>query len=113
MRQKLKATPLMMILFKDVNLLEHDASTQYRFNRSCALFWFVTMVGVPAVPELRHPMLSLLIMEASLWANFATHFAGMSSALAAKNTTKVVRDVADNIDDINDNVDQLAEVVAG
>jgi hypothetical protein len=113
MRQKLKATPLMMILFKDVELLEHDAATQYKFNRFWAMFWFTTMVCVPLVPTLRHPFLSLLIMEASLWANFATHFGAMSAALAAKNTTSVVKDIAEDVGSVTENVEQIADVVTG
>jgi hypothetical protein len=55
----------------------------------------------------------LLILEVSLWANFATHFGAMSSALAAKNTTATVKEAAEAVDDIHEDVAQIAEVVAG
>jgi cobalamin biosynthesis protein CobD/CbiB len=121
MKRKLKATPLMMILFKDVNLLEHDAATQYKFNRFWAFVWGSSIVCILFVPKLyAHSISVLLVQEISLWANFATHFGAMSAALAANNTsTKVsyiaenVADVSGDVDDIKDDVSKVAEVVAG
>ena len=113
MRQKLKATPLMMVLFKDVNLLEHDPGSQYKFNRFWAFVWFSCIIAVPFMPRLYgHNIGTLIIIEVSLWANFASHFGNMSSALAAMNTTKTVLDVADDVDDIKDDVSNVADVLA-
>lgn len=71
---------------RDIHNLEYDPATQYRFHFISAWFWFTCMLGVPLIPDFRRNILSLLIMEASLWANFATHFGAMSSALAAKSS---------------------------
>jgi hypothetical protein len=82
-----KRQKMILLMFRrDIHNLEYDPSTQYRFHFVSAWFWFACMVGVPFAPVLRHPILSLLIMEASLWANFATHFGAMSAALAAKSS---------------------------
>jgi hypothetical protein len=115
MKQKLKATPVMMILFRDIQLLEHDADSQYKFNRFWAIVWFMSMVGlvIPLWPHSLSGFVQLLILEVSLWANFATHFGAMSSALAAKNTTATVKEAAEAVDDIHEDVAQIAEVVAG
>lgn len=107
MRQKLKATPVIMILFKDVNLLEHDPESQYKFNRFWALLWFTAIICLPFVPSAyAHSISVLIIEEVSLWANFASHFGNMSSALAAMNTSKTVKN-------IDSNVDQIADIVTG
>lgn len=113
MRKKLRATPVAMIILKDINHLEHDASSQYRFNRFWAILWFVTMITIPGVPKLyAHSISALIITEISLWANFATHFGAMSAALAAINTTKSVTDdlsdVASDVQDIQENTEILA-----
>jgi hypothetical protein len=103
----------MMVLFKDVNLLEHDPNSQYKFNRFWALTWFITIVAIPFIPKLyAHSVSALIITEISLWANFASHFGNMSSALAAMNTSKTVADVADDVDDIKDDVSSVADVLA-
>lgn len=81
-----KQKVLMMMFKRDIHRLEYDPQTQYKFHFISAWFWFLFMLFVPAIPAFRHDSLSLLIMEASLWANFATHFGAMSSALAAKNS---------------------------
>jgi hypothetical protein len=117
MKQKLKATPLMMILFKDVQLLEHDPKAQYKFNRVSLIFWLVNMPLV-IVLEVLFPSFWLKIsvmylIQASLWALVATHFGAMSAALAANNTTATVNDAAGDIDDIQDNISKIAEVVVG
>jgi hypothetical protein len=108
--KKLRATPPLMLLMKDINNLEHDAASQYKFNRFWAILWSLVMVGVPFIPELRHPLLSLLIMEASLWANFATHFGAMSAALAAMNTSQTVQHAAGAIDDLSDDIEDIHDV---
>lgn len=116
MKQKLKATPLMMVLFKDVNLLEHDAGTQYKFNRWWAIFWLLQMICLPVFILTWNTLWLKIdffyVTEASLWANFSTHFGAMSSALAARNTSKTVADVADDVDDIKDDVSNVADVLA-
>jgi hypothetical protein len=117
--KKFKATPPIMLLMKDVNLLEHDASTQYKFNRFWAIVWGILMIALVFFPELyAHSISALIITEVSLWANFATHFGAMSSALAAKNTTrtltdasKTVVDVAGDIDDIHQVTDRLDDIL--
>lgn len=76
--------PSLMLVTKDIHNLEYDPKTQYRFHRAWALFWFTTMLIVPFFNSLRSSIPALLILEASLWANFATHFGAMSAALAAK-----------------------------
>lgn len=86
MRQKLLTNPFLMLIRRDIHALEYSASTQYRFNQVWAWLWFTTMVIVPFIPVLRESIAALLILEASLWANFATHFGGMSAALASKNS---------------------------
>lgn len=100
--RKIKANPLMMFLFKDIGLLEHDARSQYKFNRFWAIVWFMALVAIPFLPRLYgHDVGTMLVLEVSLWANFATHFSGMSSALAAVNTTQTVTDMSDDVDDIH------------
>jgi hypothetical protein len=83
MNKKQKA--MLMMFRRDIHNLEYDPQTQYRFHFYAAWFWFSCMLLVPLIPQFRHALLSLLIMEASLWANFATHFGSMSSAIAARN----------------------------
>lgn len=63
--------------------LETDAAFQFRFNAFFAGAWFVAMLLLPFVPVLWGTIPALIIEEVSLWANFATHFAGMSSGIAA------------------------------
>jgi cobalamin biosynthesis protein CobD/CbiB len=116
---KLKATPPIMLLMKDISMLEHDAATQYKFNRFWAIFWGGMMICLVFFPSLYNGNVSaFIITEVSLWANFATHFGAMSSALAASNTTKTVRDVgatvmdmSDDIDDIHDATDHLDTIL--
>lgn len=76
---------LLMLIRRDVHALEYDPAVQYKFHFNATWFWLIAMFAAPLVPALRDTWLGLLILEASLWANFATHFSGMSSALAAQN----------------------------
>lgn len=109
---KVKATAFAMIVFKDVSKLEHDAQAQYKFNRFWAILWFCSLVGIPFVPSLyAHTISALIIQEISLWANFATHFGAMSSALAADKTKAIVDDMSDDIDDIGKDTDVLRTAV--
>lgn len=70
---------------RQIKSLEYDPAVQYRFHQSFMFFWIVAMVGVAFIPAFHHNVASLLIMEVSLYANFATDFGAMSSALAAGN----------------------------
>jgi hypothetical protein len=109
--RRLKATPLFMFLLKDVDKLEHDAQSQYRFNRFWAIFWFGQMFLLPLLvwvaPKIWMGIEFFYITEASLWANFATHFGAMSGALAAMNTTERL---SDQVDEVSDNVDDIHHV---
>lgn len=80
-----------MLVRRDIHNMEYDAGTQYRFHRFWAIFWFLTMLAVPCFPSLVANLPALLILEASLWANTATHFGGMSAALAAKTDRDLFR----------------------
>lgn len=92
----------MMILFKDVNLLEHDPESQYKFNRFWAITWSLCILTVPFIPILyQHNLGTLIVIEVSLWANFASHFGNMSSALAAMNSDKTFGIVSNDVDDIH------------
>lgn len=102
-----------MLFIRDVHLLEHDAATQYKFNRFWAIIWGLAIVAVvfPLWPHHTNDFVQLLILEVSLWANFATHFSGMSAALAAKNSTRAGNDLAEIIDDVQHDIHDTAESV--
>ena len=113
MKQKVKANPLTMFLVRDIGNLEHSAVTQYKFNRFWSAIWFVSLVSIPFIPKLYdYNIGTMLVLEVSLWANFATHFSGMSSAIAGMNTTKTVDNVADTVDDVSDDVDDIQETLS-
>lgn len=97
---KFRATPPVMFILKDVQHLEHDPHSQYRFNRFWAIVWFLAIIGalIALWPHNRTQMVPLLILEVSLWANFATHFGAMSAALAASNTSQDTHDMAEDLD---------------
>jgi hypothetical protein len=88
----------LLLLFKrDITRLEYDPATQYRFHFAATWLWFVAIVVVPFFPSLyAHQLPALIIQEVSLWANFATHFGSMSSALAAKAGQPPVLTVSQN-----------------
>lgn len=111
-KTKIRATTPWMILIKDIRLLEHDAGSQYKFNRFWAIVWACAMLTMvyPLWPHNVDEFTQLLILEVSLWANFATHFSGMSSALAARNTTHTLDDTADVVQDLNDDIDEIHAV---
>lgn len=82
---KLKATIPIMLLMRDISLLEHDAQAQYKFNRFWAIFWALMMIVVLFFPSLyNHDFAALIIIEVTIWSSFATHFGSMSAALATK-----------------------------
>lgn len=95
MKNKIFTNPLLMFIKRDIHALEYNAATQYKFNQAWAWFWFTTMLIVPFIPVLRVSIAALLILEASLWANFATHFGGMSAALASKNSSTAAKAVTE------------------
>ncbi len=109
--QKKRATMPWMLLLKDIRLLEHDAQSQYKFNRFWVMTWGAAMVVIPFDPTLyAHSISALIIQEVSLWANLATHFSGMSAALAAKNTTQTLSDTTVFVEDISDDIDEIHTV---
>lgn len=111
MKQKLFRLPLLLIFSRDINRLEHDPVAQYRFNRWCAIFWGGQMIMLPIMifiaPRLWLKIEFFYVTEASLWANFATHFGAMSAALAAMNTSKTVQNISEDVDEIHDVTDKV------
>lgn len=109
--KRLRASPLAMIILKDVELLEHDADSQYKFNRVAALFWLCNMPLVVvlsvAFPKIWLQISVMYLIQASLWALVATHFGAMSAALAAVKTTSTVQEVSDDVEEIHDVTDGL------
>ncbi len=65
--------------------LETDARAQARFHLTLAWFWIISMVAVWFAwpPHDTASLIQLLILEVSLWANFATHFGALSAAQAS------------------------------
>jgi hypothetical protein len=79
---------LLQLFKRDIHALEYDPVAQYKFHRFWAAFWFLFMCAVPAFPILYgHTPVGLIIIEASNWANFATHLGAMSASLAAQAST--------------------------
>lgn len=68
-----------------VGSLEYDAKTQYKFHLAATWFWFATLLVLPFIihPHSGEQWVSLIILEVSLYANFATEFGAMSAAIAA------------------------------
>lgn len=85
-----------------VHALEFNPRVQYRFHLIMAYFWIGWIVAVPFIRVFNHEITGLFIMEASLYANFATEFGAMSSALAAMRGTKEFHELAQDVDDIHD-----------
>ena len=113
MKQKVKSVSPRIFFIKDINRLEHDPVAQYKFNRFWAAIWFMSMIGLlyPLWPHNIQTFTSLLILEVSLWANFATHFGAMSAALAAMNTSQRVENISDDIDDIAEVADKVEDLL--
>jgi len=109
---KFRATPPVMFILKDVQHLEHDPHSQYRFNRFWALMWGIGIIVIPFFPTLyAHTLSALIIQEISLWANFATHFGAMSAALAASNTTQDVRAMSDDLNTMEQLTEKIDEII--
>lgn len=109
------------VIKKDVSALESNATTQYKFNRFWACFWATQMIALPVFihyfPKYWLGIEFFYVTQASLWANFATHFGAMSAALAAMNTdrtvstiAKGVTDVSEDVADVSDDVDDIHDV---
>lgn len=69
-----------------VGRLEYDGRTQYKFHLIATWIWLVAMIVVPFIihPHTGEQWVSLIILEVSLYANFATEFGAMSAAIAAE-----------------------------
>lgn len=73
---------------RGIHSLEYDPKAQYRFHQIASSFWFLTMIGTPFFPSLYSNSLGILVvLEVSLYANFATEFGSMSAAEAAIQNT--------------------------
>ncbi len=67
---------------KFIDMLENDGKTQARFHQFMAYAWLAAMVLVPFVPAFGYAqhLGLLLLMEISLYANFATEYGALSAA---------------------------------
>lgn len=74
---------------KFVRQFEEDARTQARFHLVMAYIWLGSMFVVLFIPAFHNQLAALLIMEVSLYANFATEFGSLSAAQSSlKGDTK-------------------------
>jgi len=63
---------------------ENDAKTQVRFHLFMAWGWLFTMFGVVFTPALwSHSLGILVVLEVSLYANFATEYGSLAAAQAS------------------------------
>lgn len=64
---------------------ENDAKTQAKFHQRMSYFWILTMLLAPLAffPRDTTSLIQLLILEVSLYANFATEFGALSGAQAS------------------------------
>lgn len=69
-----------------VGRFEYDAKTQYKFHLVATWIWLAALLVVPFFIQhgTREQWATLLILEVSLYANFATEFGAMSAALSAE-----------------------------
>jgi hypothetical protein len=74
-----------------IDQFEHDARTQARFHLVMAWFWLFTMVAAPAAfwPHNLQELIQLLILEVSLYANFATEFGALSGSQASEKADRI------------------------
>lgn len=70
---------------KFVRDFEENARTQARFHQVMAWFWLLSMVGVLFIdhPHTNADIVALVILEVSLYANFATEFGALSASQAS------------------------------
>lgn len=75
--------------------LEQDAKTQARFHQWMGYFWLSTMVLSPLVfpPTELSSFVQLLILEVSLYANFATEFGALTAAQASMKADRAAQPV--------------------
>jgi len=68
-----------------ITRLEHDAKTQARFHQVMSYVWLLTIVVTPVVfwPHSTTSLVQLLILEVSLYANFATEYGALSASQAS------------------------------
>jgi hypothetical protein len=83
-----------------IHALEFNPKVQYNFHRVMSLIWLIAMIVVPFLKAFNSDMAQLFIMEASLYANFATEFGAMSAALAAMNDRQTDSTLLKNDNDI-------------
>ena len=69
-------------------LFEEDPNFQISFNKFFTYFWIVNFFAVPLVawlvPHLWDKFAILYVTQASLYANIATNYSGLSSAEASE-----------------------------
>ncbi len=84
---------------KWVKDLENDAKTQAKFHLFMAWFWLLAMGIVPFMPTFQGvaQLAALLIMEVSLYANFATEFGSLSASQASLKADHVTIQGNDNV----------------
>lgn len=87
-----------------IHALQVDPHVQYRFHKIMSMFWIGMMCAVLFVAALHPNPADLFIIEASLYANFATEFGAMSSALAAMRDHSESQMLARNEDDLRDDI---------
>lgn len=75
---------LRQLVAKNIHSLEYDPRVQYRFHQFFMYVWLAGMIIVWASGAFSD-LSARLIMEVSVYANFATDFGSMSAALAAGN----------------------------
>lgn len=57
-----------------MSAFESNETAQFRFHMCMAFFWILCMFIVPFIGGFKHQIAALLIMEVSLYANFATEY---------------------------------------
>ena len=76
--------PLWKMITGEEHRLAYDPKTQYSFHRTMAVFWIIFAIAVTFLPSLwSHSVGILVVLEVSLYANFATEYGSMSAAEAA------------------------------
>lgn len=105
--KKLPAHPLILLFVKDIDKLEHDPKTQFKFNRKMMTFWIFNMPAVIALyiyaPKEWHDFEALYLSVSNIWGIIIMHLGNMSTAIAAYNT----QNTEGHVHDIRDTVEQL------
>ena len=64
--------------------LSVDPLWQFKFNAFFSVLWLISMVIIPFIPFLwGNSVAALIIVEVSLWANFASHFGALGANLSS------------------------------